>query len=143
MDAGTFDNFGMITSVKYLYEFRDWFAANVADIVIISTKDCENDDPIADINDSNVLGQIMNPVGGAYYSFMQVGGFANEYQMQYIKHWFPGKLHIFSFEYPWNELPEPATLSFRLTELEKKSIPLSLDNKHNKEEFERVKSLYK
>lgn len=143
MDAGAFDNFGMITSVKYLYEFRDWFAENVEEVVIISTKDTENDDPISDVAKGDVMGQIMSPIGGAYYSFMQVGGFANEYQMQYIKHWYPGKLKIFSFEYPWNELPEPATLSFRLTELEKKMLPLSLEHPHNKREFERLSDLYK
>lgn len=142
LDAGTIDNFGISTAVKYLYEFREWFAENTESVLLVSVRDTEKEDKIADVKSDNILGQLANPIGGSYYSLMQVGDASMDYMLEGMKDWYKGPVNVISFEYPFNTLKNPAVLSFRLTEYEKKDIPVQLQTPHNQESIKFVKKLY-
>ncbi|MBX7240693.1 MAG: patatin-like phospholipase family protein [Bacteroidia bacterium] len=142
IDAGALENFGISTAVKYIYSFEDWLEENTEGIIFVTIRDTEKEDPIEDVTKAGVVSQIFAPLGSAVNSMKQGNDFGNDFLLQYFKYWYKGKMHIVSYEYPWNELPNPASLSFHLSEIEKKKLPESLLHPHNIEQTEIIRQIY-
>jgi hypothetical protein len=143
VDAGAMDNFGIITAVKYLYQFHDWFAENTEEIIFVTIRDSEKEDEVQDYDEANILSKIMSPLGGAVTGFKVMGDFANDYLLENVQHWYRGNIRVVSYEYPLHSLPNPASMSFHLTELEKKTIPIALSYPHNEVQTEVLRNIFK
>jgi hypothetical protein len=142
MDAGAIDNYGTATGIRYLYEFRDWFARNTETVLFVQIRDNQREDPIKDTYHRNALSKAMKPVGGGYNSQTEAKDLAIDQMLSLLKEWYDGKVEIVSFEYPQETTNFPASLSLHLTELEKLNIRASIATPHNLEALETVESLY-
>lgn len=143
MDAGVIDNYGLQTAIKYLYEFRYWFTRNTGAVVFIQIRDNYRDDPIEDNANQGFLYRLMAPLGGSYYSMTEARDVVNDDLLRYVQQWYPGRVEIFSLEYPRETLDAPASMSWHLTEREKQSILKNLQTEENKLIYERIRSLYR
>ncbi len=143
MDAGARDNFGISTAVKYLYEFREWFAANTSEVVFITMRDCEKEDKIGDTRIDGLIAKAISPINGSVYSFMQSGDEAMDYLLQHVPDWYAGNIEVFSIEYPLNALKNHASLSLHLTEKEKRELMWQLDRGKNIEVLKHIGNMYK
>ena len=142
IDAGALDNFGISTAVRYIHTFQDWFEQNTEGIIFVTIRDTEKEDPIQDVANAGVVAQMFSPLGSAVNSMQQGNDFGNDFLLQHFTSWYKGDFHVVSYEYPWNELPNPASLSFHLTELEKQKLPESVLHPHNVKQTEVIKSIY-
>lgn len=142
MDAGAMDNYGTPTAVKYLYEFREWFAENTSEVIFIQIRDNEREDPIADVTSKGHFSQILTPIDGGYYSLTESRDLSNQYLLQFVTEWFEGKVEIISFEYPRESSQNPASLSFHLTRSEKKNIYQSIFTEENQQGFQLLQKKY-
>ncbi len=142
MDAGAMDNYGTPTSVKYLYEFKDWFAKNCEEVIFIQIRDNAREDPISDIASKDHFSQLLSPLDGGYYSMTESRDLANQYLLQFVNEWYKGKFEVISFEYPRETSEEPASLSFHLTAREKRNIYNSIYTDNNRQGFELLQRLY-
>ena len=43
MDAGMRDNFGMKTTVQFLYTFREWIQENTREVIVVQIRDLQKD----------------------------------------------------------------------------------------------------
>ncbi|MEM6767210.1 MAG: patatin-like phospholipase family protein [Bacteroidota bacterium] len=142
MDAGALDNFGTQTAVKYLYEFKDWFAKNTRSVLFIQIRDTHRKALISDVANDNVINQMLLPLGSGYASMLEGKDISNDYLMEFIGEWYDGKVEVIPFEYPREMMQTPASLSFHLTQKEKESIEKSLGLSNNSQGLATVKSLY-
>ncbi|MFK7920673.1 MAG: hypothetical protein AB8H47_01890, partial [Bacteroidia bacterium] len=142
MDAGAIDNYGTQTAVKYLFEFRDWFAANTSGIYFIQIRDNYREDPIRFGEKSNMFSSMMRPLGGGLYSMAEAKDMANDYLLEFMQEWYDGTVEVVPIEYPRESFEQPASLSWHLTQREKESIIESLDNQTNSMIFEKLTRLY-
>ncbi|MEM6264435.1 MAG: hypothetical protein AAGI38_18110, partial [Bacteroidota bacterium] len=68
MDAGAIDNYGTQSAIKYLYEFREWFAANTDMVLFVQLRDNSREDPIGDPSKQGFFSRLLTPLGGGYNS---------------------------------------------------------------------------
>ena len=142
MDAGAIDNFGTQTSVKYLYEFKDWFAKNTRSVLFVQIRDTHREALISDLANANVVNQMLLPLGSGYASMLEAKDISNDYLMEFIGEWYEGKVEVVPFEYPREIMQTPASLSFHLTQKEKENIHQCLQLPSNSESMATIKNLY-
>lgn len=143
MDAGAIDNYGSQTSLKFLFEFRKWFADNTESVIFLQIRDNESDDPIREPYSNDVLSRIAAPLSGGVYSMVQARDRNNDYMFEFIHTWFPGNVEVVSVEYPKERSKDPASLSWHLTQSEKQKLERSLYTDKNKRTFQTLREWYK
>lgn len=128
MDAGVLDNFGTQTSIRYLFTFRKWFEENTAGIILVQIRDTDREEPIGIENTSGIVSKLLMPIGGGYKSMLEANDLANDHLLEYVKEWYSGPIEVLSFEYPLQQLDQPASLSWHLTRREKQTIEQALSS---------------
>lgn len=143
MDAGALDNFGTQTAIKYLFEFRDWFEENTQGVMLVQIRDTDREEPIENSAKSGVLSDLLTPIGGGYKSMLEAKDLANDHLLEYVKEWYFGPIEVLSFEYPLQSLDQPASLSWHLTQREKRTIEQCLAEIRTQEEALVLESNYR
>jgi hypothetical protein len=142
MDAGAIDNYGIITAVQYLFEFREWFARHTEGVVIVQFRDNSRLDPIQDVSRKGYLSKTFAPLGSGYKSMVESRDMAYDRLLEGVDEWFDGEVEIFSFEYPVETSDRPASISFHLTQGEKQSLLQNLNNPDNQRSFEVLSGMF-
>lgn len=142
MDAGAIDNYGTQTSLKFLFEFRDWFAENTESVIFLQIRDNQSDDPIRDAYRRDALSRLLAPLGGGVYSMTQAKDRSNDYLLEFIHTWYTGRLEVVSVEYPKERTKDPASLSWHLTQREKQKLERSLNTPDNERAFRMLQEWY-
>ena len=142
MDAGAIDNYGTQTAVKYLSEFKDWFAENTEGVIFLQIRDNRRIDPIRTSSRGNALSRILAPVGNGYYSLAEAKDLTNDNLLEYVRDWYDGNVEVIPIEYPRETSHNPASLSFHLTSREKQNIYKALSTPQNQLAFRRIQELY-
>lgn len=142
MDAGAIDNYGTQTAVRYLFEFKEWFAANTEGVMFVQIRDNGRIDPIRESAGGNAFGKMTAPLGGGYYSLAEAKDLANDNVLEYVHEWYQGYVEVIPIEYPRETSDNPASLSFHLTNREKENISKALHTPQNEAAFQLIKGLY-
>lgn len=142
MDAGLRDNYGLETSLRFIKAFNDWIAENTSGIIIIQIRDKHKNIPI-DENPSQTLFQALGrPMGSFYGNLFQVQDFNQNQQIQYADMWCKSKIEIIDFQMK-NELNDRISLSWHLTNKEKRKVIESLYLPENQESLNKLVELLK
>lgn len=142
MDAGAIDNYGTQTAVKYLFEFKEWFAENTEGIIFLQVRDNRRIDPIRKTSGGRAFQRITAPLGGGYYSLAEAKDLANDNVLEFIHEWYSGYVEVIPIEYPRETSDNPASLSFHLTSREKVNISNALFTAQNEAAFQLIQGLY-
>jgi hypothetical protein len=141
MDAGLRDNYGLETTLRFLYFFRNWLNENTSGVVLIQTRDFPKN-YFPDINDDpNWISRRMAPIGAIYSNWMEIQDFRNETLMASTTAWLGQPLSLISFEYIPAQIENAASMSWHLTSLEKNDVLSSLYTELNQMEFYRLKKI--
>ncbi|MCE3278852.1 MAG: hypothetical protein K0S44_1043 [Bacteroidetes bacterium] len=125
MDAGLRDNYGLETTLRFIKTFNDWIAENTGGIIIIQIRDKHKNIPI-DENPSQTLAEALSrPLGSFYGNLFQVQDYNQNQQIQMADLWCKAPIDIVDFELR-NELNDRISLSWHLTNKEKKKVFASL-----------------
>ena len=142
MDAGLRDNYGMETSLRFIKAFNDWIKANTSGIVIIQLRDKHKNIPIDD-NPAQTLAQVLTrPMGSFYGHLFEVQDYNQNQQIQMADLWCKSQIDIIDLELR-NELNDRISLSWHLTNKEKKKVLASLNLPENQEGIKRLVKLLK
>lgn len=140
MDAGLRDNYGLETTFRFIKTFNDWIAENTSGIVIIQIRDKHKNIPI-DENPSQTLAEALSrPLGSFYGNLFQVQDFNQNQQIQMADLWCKSKIDIIDFELR-NELNDRISLSWHLTNKEKKKVSASLYLPENQAAIKKLEEL--
>lgn len=134
IDAGVVDNFGIQTSIKYLYVFREWFEENTSGVLILSIRDSQRETDPTGGGPSSAISSVLSPIGDAYTSFSSSRRMANEDYLNFTDSWYKGDLKFLTMEYqPMDSSGQEASLSWHLTDRECVDIGNALNSPHNQE----------
>ena len=142
MDAGAIDNYGTQTAVKYLFEFKDWFAENTSGVFFIQIRDNNREDPIKKGSREDILTGLVRPLGSGLYSMSEARDMANDYLLEFVHEWYDGHVEVIPIEYPREAFAQPASLNWHLTRREKRNIQQCLFTSQNEKTFEIIANLY-
>ncbi len=142
MDAGLRDNYGLETTLRFIKTFNDWIAENTSGIVIIQLRDRHKNIPI-DENPSQTLGQALTrPMGSFYGHLFEVQDYNQNQQIQMADLWCKSQIDIIDLQLR-NEANDRISLSWHLTNKEKKKVLASLQLPENQEAVKRIVKLLK
>ena len=136
MDAGIRDNFGQETTLRFLYNFRDWINENTSGVIYIQIRDTRKND-IRPIKKQKDLGDLVfEPLFTMQQHWSAMQDFDQDNQVNYMEGYFPNKFHRIIFQYVPSKEDKAAALSWHLTSREKIDIAGALDNSGNQAAFE-------
>lgn len=142
VDAGLRDNYGLESTLRFIKTFNDWIADNTSGIVIVQIRDKHKNVPI-DPNPSQTLMEALGrPMGSFYGNLFQVQDFNQNQQIQMADLWCRSKIDIVDLELR-NELNDRISLSWHLTNKEKKKVFASLFLPENQAAVKRIIDLLK
>lgn len=141
MDAGVRDNFGLDATMKFIYTFRKWIEENTSGIVIIQLRDSEKKFHIEENPTKTFLGELMSPVGSIYSNMFRTQDMNHDQLLQYFSECFKGEIDIVDFELPQRKKGKKLSLSWHLTESEKRQIINAFKLPNNEKSLKKLKVL--
>jgi hypothetical protein len=139
IDAGIRDNFGMKTTMRYLHTFRNWINTNTSGVIIIQVRDLPKNIDLSD-GQPGAFNQLTAPVGSIYGNMTKTHDYNNEQMLEYMKGVFTQPVDLITFELQQTK-EDHVSLSWHLTEAEKRHIRKATSNTYFKEELERLRLL--
>lgn len=141
IDAGVRDNEGLELSLRYLYHHRQWIKAHTRGVTIVQLKANRADTiPIKEAPRTR-LQDLIRPVSGVVKSFSNFQTFSKSLLMQWSHEILDFPLHIERFSLPLGR--EDVSLSWHLTEEEKRTIDRSISDSTNQRGLKKLKRLLK
>lgn len=143
MDAGFRDNYGIKTSIRYLFNFKDWIAENCATVVILRLRENYPAGELRKKENITLLKSALLPLGNVYENLFRIQGYQNEQLLLYAKEWYKGSLNV--VEMDLNPSSRPAedmiSMSLHLTSLEKERVRDAITARENQEAIEKLRRL--
>lgn len=131
-DAGISDNYGVVDALVFLNVFKEWILENTAGVKLITIRDSEKNAELGPVASQNILERFLSPIQSAYSSWDKVQTIKNDQFFELTKSIMGDHLTRIEFQYGKNnELESRASLSWRLTELEKRNIIKAIHQKNN------------
>jgi hypothetical protein len=160
MDAGLSDNFGVQDALKFMHVFRDWIAANTSGVVFITIRDSEKFTEIKEKPNPKLLQKLFTPLQNIYINWDNVQTLHNEALFTSFKEKAAFSIERIEFEYSTEaflrdrgfvdaagDVPtnlrdlQRASLNWRLTAREKKSIIENIQYPFNQASLRKVASV--
>ncbi len=153
MDIGLSDNFGIQDALRFMYVFQDWISKNTSGVVLVSIRDSDKNPEIPTTELPRIFEKIVNPLKNIYINWDNVQTIQNEVLVNYMVESMPFPLERVEFEYT-TELDQAASaagadktmkrasLNWRLTAREKKSILSSINTPNNQLALDRLQLLF-
>lgn len=153
MDTGLSDNFGIQDALRFGYVFKDWIGANTSGVVLITIRDSEKSPEIANSASSKILEKIITPLKNIYVNWDMVQTIHNEVLFNYMSESMPFGVEKIEFEYAPGKLSaaqaseisgsmQRASLNWRLTAKEKRSILTTIQTKSNQQALARAREIF-
>lgn len=140
MDAGLIDNFGLESTTKFIYTYRNWLPTHVRRIIIIQVRDQSKQTPIRNNSPTNIFNSITFPVSQMYNCLFPIENFNEDRTVEYMSRWYKGNINIIYFQLN-NDPKDDISLSWRLTDHEKALVLNSMKTTNNKDAINQLKAL--
>lgn len=120
-DAGISDNYGVVDALIFLNKFEDWIKENTSEVVLLTIRDSKKEEELQPMQQQNILQRFFSPIQSVYKSWDKVQTIKNDQWFEMTKERFGNQLQRVELQYA---VPDEnrASLSWRLTEIEKKDI---------------------
>jgi hypothetical protein len=136
-----------------LYVFQDWVAKNTDGVVLVSIRDSEKSTEIPKSEPPRIFEKIFIPLKNIYINWDNVQTIQNEVLFNYMNESMPFEIERIEFEYApehvqvgeltgSQETMQRASLNWRLTAREKKSILTSIYSSKNRLAIERIREIF-
>ncbi len=139
MDAGMRDNFGLITTLKFLNTFNDWINQNTSGVVILQIRDNFKEDTKIKSELPSVIQSFINPIGSFYSVWPDIQNYEQDEMIAYAGKWFNGQIDVVPFQL--KRTSELISMSWHLTSSEKHKISRAIFLPENQESVKRLKLL--
>lgn len=131
-DAGISDNYGVVDGLVFLNVFKEWILENTSEVVLMTIRDSDKNEALGPPKSKNFLERFLSPIQSAYQSWDKVQTIKNDQFYELTKSVMGNHLRRLEFEYtPTDGSESRASLSWRLTEIEKRSIINAIHQKKN------------
>ncbi|MCO6500727.1 MAG: patatin-like phospholipase family protein [Vicingus serpentipes] len=139
MDAGMRDNYGTLTTFKYIYTFKSWINENTSGVIIINYRDKLKLKDIEDNPLKSISENFAQPIGSLYGNLFPVQDYNLDDMAQYLSYAIDEPIDIIDFELDNNR--DEISLSWHLTTKEKEKILNSIYSDKNQLAIQRLLEL--
>lgn len=137
LDAGARDNDGLLLTLRFLHEFKDWIAANTSGVLVVQTLASRPVDEEIKPNLFNTrFESLVKPLGAMVQNFGTLQGFARAEMLNYAGDWINFPFQVVKLDLLLQS--DEVSLSWHLTEREKKFIYQTIRGKRLQPKFDVV-----
>ena len=111
--------------------------------MILQTRDFEKNYPLVITKHPSLIKTKLDPINSIYANWMDYQDFHNDSYLATAPSWLSCGVNLVSFEYIPTSLNDAASMSWHLTEREKKDIMHAIYTPYNQKELKRLKGLMK
>lgn len=141
LDAGLRDNYGIKTSLRYLFHFKDWVNENTSGVVVIQVRYGKQQAEVkAKGNSNSLLQNLTAPFGSVYGNLFNIQDYNNNASINYANGWMSEQIQLIDFVLNAGE-EKPISLSWHLTERERNKVMQSIYEDGNQKAAEKVLDL--
>ena len=140
MDAGIRDNYGIKTSLLYLHHFKNWILENTSGVVIVEVRDTKRILDDERFQPLSLLDKLILPFSNLNVNFTK----HQDYDIELMENLFRGNLPFTLDRVTFNltsESKKRVSLSWTLTNKEKRMVSDALYDSYNKESMRKLKAL--
>ncbi|MEQ9593674.1 MAG: patatin-like phospholipase family protein, partial [Cyclobacteriaceae bacterium] len=155
MDAGVSDNFGLSTTVRFLFAFREWICQNTSGVILLSIRDSPKLGSIPPQQGQTIIDNITQPISNVYNNLENFQDINNDALIGQASAWLDCSMDRIELQYQNDESYVPilqkmdsirqnnarASLSWRLTGREKQSVMNNIHSARNRAELEKLMML--
>ena len=154
MDAGISDNFGVSDAVRFMFVFRDWIHQNTAGVLVLSIRDSPKIRETKKLSGQSIVDQITQPISSVYNNFENFQDINSDLLMTQSSSWLKSPVHRIDLEYEASDYvpilgqmdsirqnSARASLSWRLTNREKRGIIANLKSEKNQRALKAIQGL--
>lgn len=144
MDAGFRDNFGLHSATRFIQVFQDWILENTSGVVLVQVRAFDRPKKIAPSDFQGTISAAFNPLGIAT-QVLTLQEFEHDSRIGFLYDML-GKehFHLLRFTYyPTEDGDEKASISFHITEREKRDVLNAFYLAENQKSMETLKNLLK
>ena len=145
MDAGIFDNYGVVDALKFVQVFQDWLQLNTSGVILLAIRDHHTGHRVFSMDKLSLLQKITAPAEGIYINFANMQDLRNHSSLTQVQQALKVPFHSLQLTYAPDsagyEDPHKASLSWHLTHNEKTSIINNIQKAHNSVVLERLQQL--
>ncbi len=140
MDAGFRDNYGILSATRFIQVFQKWIRENTSGVVLVQISTSERIEEIAPSNDKGIIESLFNPLGIAG-QLLSLQEFEQDNSLGFIFDLLgEERFEIIRLIYRPNTASKlEATVSFHLTEGEKKNVLSAIDLPENQSSLRQLK----
>lgn len=136
MDAGMRDNFGIKSTLQFLYTFRNWINTNTSGVVVLQIRDVNKEFDIKKPGNT-LIQQFVAPLGSVYGNFTKMQDYNGDQMFRYLSAWFENDIDLVTFQMP-NDDVNRVSLSWHLTNKEKMQIKSNLHTPEFQAELDKL-----
>ncbi|MCC7331059.1 MAG: patatin-like phospholipase family protein [Flavobacteriales bacterium] len=129
LDAGLRDNYGTLSTFKYIHTFQKWIEENTSGIIILTFRDKPKETKIESNPLQSLMESISLPIGSLYGNLFAIQDYNFDDMMQYLSTGFKQPIHVIDFEL--DNVKDKISLSWHLTKTEKENVFNSMKSKNN------------
>lgn len=134
MDAGIRDNFGLLTTQRFLFLYRDWIAQNTGGVIILNIRDHQKKTGPGKTS-SSLISKIQMPVSNIYDNLFRTQNYIQDKNLLEMTEWLQVKLGVISFELQTKK-EEKVSLNFHLSPKAKNTIKEATAGEWNDEKID-------
>lgn len=139
MDAGIRDNYGIMNTVQFIHTFKNWIAENTSGVVLIQIRDTYKHLKVEDNSIKTMLEKLLAPMRNLSGNFLIMQDYNFDQHLEYARAFTPVPLDVVIFQMP--ETEDRVSLSWHLTEKEKKYLREAALNNENRKSLDRLLQL--
>ncbi len=130
MDAGIRDNYGIKDAVAYVHTFENWIKQNTSGVILVQIRDRAKASQEEYNPSGSLLKRVFKPFSNLYGNVFKTQDYTNEQLLKTYQNACSVPFDIYSFDLI-NSDDEDISMSWHLTQSEKKKILATISNKKN------------
>jgi hypothetical protein len=142
MDAGIRDNYGMKTTVNFLFQMQEWIAQNTSGVIILQIRDTKKILNNESYDKVSFIDKITLPFGNMYNNFTLTQDFDQDQLLQSASYNLDFPVDVIGFNLR-EKTADRISLSWHLTKREKVKIENAYMSRSNQQSLKRLKFLLK
>ena len=141
MDAGFRDNYGVLSTVRFVQVFEDWIKENTSGVVLVQIRCWEKIDPIPNGDNRSTMDNLFVPLSAAA-KITTMQDYQQDNELSLLNSLLgPDRFEMIRFIYEPIKKENEASMSFHLSKRETRDLIKAWDRKENQKELQRLRKL--
>ncbi len=141
IDAGFRDNYGLVSSARFIHVFRDWIQEHTSGVVVVKVTGWDRSEYHSYSDDQGAIESVLNPLG-IFGQLSQLQAYEHDTYFSLLNDLLGDtSLDVVEFIYRPSKAHEKASMNFHLSTREQFDIMKAIHQKDNQASLRRLESL--